>query len=245
MTLPTKMNIPSENIADYTLFIAGDKKVGKTSLASQFPDHYIMEFEPGNASHLCCRHTDIHSWKEACDLIEEIKANPTYCKTLIIDDVPSLYRYCYQHARKLLRLGKIDKDNFDVWRTTRLEMTDLFQTILKLPVGKIFTAHTVITPVEDRHGNTYSQLAAALSNQCREIIMGPMTLSGVMQFTEGGKRTLIIEGDNFVQAGHGFANNFTWKGQRLKEIPLGRSPQQGYENFMAAFNNKLEVKEKK
>ncbi len=242
MNLPTEFNIPSENLADYTLFIAGDKKVGKTSLATCFPDHFIMEFEPKNASHLMCRYRDIHSWKETKETLIEIQENPGYCKTLVIDDIPSMYGYCYQYVRNnVMKLGISEKDNFDVWRTTRNEMTKLFQLILSLPVGKIFTSHIAITEHEDRKGNTYSVMGASLSKQCKDIVMGPMTLSSIMKFGEKGQRILILEGDNFVQAGHGFSNNFLWKNKRLKEIPLGFSPQQGYKNFIAAFNNKLEV----
>ena len=243
MTLPTELSVPSENLAEYTLFIAGDKKVGKTSLASEFPKHFIMEFEPGNAKHLLCRYKDIHSWAECVNTLIELKENPDYCSTLVIDDVPSMYEYCYQYVRTKMKLGETEKDNYDVWRTIKNEMTKVFHLILSLPVGKIFTSHTEVKEHETRKGATFSKLTHNLSGQCGKIVMGPMTLNSIMTFGEKGQRILILEGDDAVDAGHGFSNNFTWKGQRLKEIPLGRSPQQGYENFMKAFNNKLEVKE--
>ena len=153
-----------------------------------------------------------------------------------------MYGYCYQYVRNsLLKLGLTEKDNYDVWRTTKFEMIKVIQLILALPVGKIFTSHTRVNEHETRKGAKFSKLGTNLSGQCTEIVMGPMTLSSIMTFGKGGQRILILEGDDTVDAGHGFPNNFLWKNKRLKEIPLGFSPQQGYKNFIAAFNNKLEV----
>ena len=53
MQLPKNKNVPSDDLADYVLMIAGEKKIGKTSLAAEFPDSFVIEGEPGNAAHWC------------------------------------------------------------------------------------------------------------------------------------------------------------------------------------------------
>src|SRR5688572_24292152 len=97
--LPTSLNQPSDDLFEYRFIFAGEKKVGKTALASQWPNHIIGEFEPGNAAHLECRYVDIHDWQETQQFIAALEENPNYYNTLIIDDVQSCFEYCSQFVR--------------------------------------------------------------------------------------------------------------------------------------------------
>ncbi|HOK47887.1 MAG TPA: AAA family ATPase, partial [Bryobacteraceae bacterium] len=47
MALPTKKTPPRANLGDYSILIYGPTKIGKTTLASQFPEALFLATEPG------------------------------------------------------------------------------------------------------------------------------------------------------------------------------------------------------
>ena len=69
--LPTNYNVPPQDIAQYTIMLAGEKKIGKTSFVAQFPEHLIIECEPRNAIHLKCRYIDITNWVDFVSILKQ------------------------------------------------------------------------------------------------------------------------------------------------------------------------------
>jgi len=229
---------PSENLNDYTLCFVGEKKTGKTSLAAEFPNHFILEFEPGNANHLECFAQDIYNWEEAEQAIIQIKeALPDFCETLIIDDIPSAYEYCCLWARKFLRLSDDEKLGYTGYDITLRKFSDWVRSIQSLPIGKIYTAHTQIKDSETRTGKTISQLEPSWSNQCKKVLDKYLTLTGFVMMDDDGNRELRILGDSFVKANNGFKDHFLVNGVQRSSINLGRSSQEGYQNILKAWKN--------
>jgi 3'-phosphoadenosine 5'-phosphosulfate sulfotransferase len=243
MTLPTELKKPSQNLKDYSLIFAGTKKCGKTSLAVQWPKHYMMECEPGNALHLEANYDDIYSWDQILEKTKDIKQNPGYCQTLIVDDVPSAYFYCLQSVRKELGLQVNDPDNFTVWGTTKKKFMNWLLDLRQLGIGLIFTAHTDVKEYVDAgNGRKIHKLETTMSNQCNEMMDAIGVIWGVILVAESGERFMVIEETPFIKAGCGFTDHFLWQGNRIKEIPLGYNPKQAYANFLMAFHNQLEPK---
>lgn len=65
--------------------IYGPEGIGKTTLASQFPDPLFLDLEEGSAHIDCRRVEDVNTWADLKNIINEIYADPAICKTLIID----------------------------------------------------------------------------------------------------------------------------------------------------------------
>ena len=63
----------------------GHEGVGKTSLASKFPDPLIIDTEGGTAHMDVRRIEKPQSWEELLSIIHEIAVTPGICKTLVID----------------------------------------------------------------------------------------------------------------------------------------------------------------
>lgn len=65
--------------------IYGPEGVGKTTLTSKFPDPLIVDTEGGTSQMDVKRIDKPESWAELTNIVNEIAADPTYCKTLVID----------------------------------------------------------------------------------------------------------------------------------------------------------------
>lgn len=243
VTLPTQRKAIVNDISQHTLLFSGQKKIGKSSLAIQFPDHFMLEMEPGNATHLDANYEDIHSYEQAVAFITELEKQPNYCKTLVIDEIQILYDLTVEQVRKEQKLDMDEKFQFDQWRVTASYFRDLIFRIQKLPMGRIYTAHLEEKEAETRSGKKFNRLEPRLSGQCNRVMENLIKMCGTIIIGPQGNRLMQIERDEYVEAYNCFQNNFInpLTNKKLTHIPLGDSPQQAYNNFIQAFNNQLPV----
>lgn len=67
------------------VIIYGSEGIGKTTLASQFPDVLFIDTE-GGTSHLDVKRIEgIQNWAQLIDTVKEVASTPGICKTLAID----------------------------------------------------------------------------------------------------------------------------------------------------------------
>ena len=74
--------------------IYGVEGVGKTTLASKFPDPLFLDLEGGTSQLDVRRVSDIKTWKQLVDTLNEIFTDPTVCKTLVIDTADKVSELC-------------------------------------------------------------------------------------------------------------------------------------------------------
>lgn len=240
--LPTTLKLANQSIYDFSCIFTGEKTTGKSSLAFQYPSHFAMEFEVGNARHLDGNYQDVGSWEEFVQYCDLLKANPNYCKTLILDGINKLDYYCYQYVRKFLRLEDTDKDDYPTWRIKKQLMSSYIEGLRKLPFNVIFTAHTEVVSLTDLKGAKVNRLQADLSGQLKEYFNElNIAVWGVLHKGTDNQTLMQIVGDSFIMASHKLKDHFRWNGYRIKVIPLGFSPEEGFRNFNAAFANQLQV----
>src|SRR5574344_936599 len=93
--LPPEYSEPVTEIGDYTFLIYGSKKIGKTSLASQFPKALAFMFEPGGKAlrllQLACP-----SWSHFKQALAKITSKHMY-QTYIMDTVSVAYDRCMEY----------------------------------------------------------------------------------------------------------------------------------------------------
>lgn len=65
--------------------IYGPEGIGKTTLASQFPDPLFLDLEDGSATMDVKRVEGIATWKQLGDTLTEIFYDTSICKTVVID----------------------------------------------------------------------------------------------------------------------------------------------------------------
>ena len=222
-----------------SILIFGPDKCGKTSFVTQFPNHFMLECNPGNANHLNRNSVDIYTWEELISYLQLVANTPDYCKTIIIDEIHRMYTYCYRYVRQKLRMGDTEKDNFDVWRTVRNLFSATLDDIKKLEKTTILTCNEDVVTVTVG-GKDVSMLDINLNNQGRDVLHGYCLMRARMDYIgDSGERELQLDGIKNVNIGHGFSNNFRFGGKRLTKINLGSSPESSYSNFLKAYNNEL------
>lgn len=69
--LDVDINIPSEDIRDYTLFISGHPGCGKTTLIKQIPGSFTIDLDRGTKSHAMMSQ-QAHNWQEVLEIKKQL-----------------------------------------------------------------------------------------------------------------------------------------------------------------------------
>ena len=77
--------------------IYGSEGIGKSTLASQFPDPLFIDTEGGTAQMDVARLDRPKNWDELVSTVNEVAATPDCCKTLVIDTADWAERMCIEH----------------------------------------------------------------------------------------------------------------------------------------------------
>lgn len=240
LTLPTSLSVPSENIGDYSLLCYGDKKIGKTTLASQFDKAMFLMCEPGGRA-LKIYQRPVRNWEDIKKYISLIVKDKQF-KTVVIDTIDNAYKMCVDYICKKLVIADLSEEDWGLgWRAARdefaLEMTKLLHN-----KGVIFLSHAVEREIKKRDGTKYHRISPTMSGQAREFLEGVVDI-WAYYFYEDKKRFLLIEGNDHVGAGHRVEGHFRHTdGTPIVEIPMGTSSKEAHENFVKAFNNQLQKK---
>ncbi len=239
MELPKTKHVPSTELSDYVLLFAGEKKIGKTSIANEFPEAFIVECEPGNADHIECYREDVGTWNKFEQCVGLLEKEPTRFKTIVLDEIPNLFRYCEAQVCKELAIDSLGDAGWGKgWNALRNKMLVTLARLQSLPVGVIYTAHTAVKEFTDRTGRKQDRLEINAGKMLNEILDSNVNTWLVFVYDAEGNRHCICQGDSFIKAGVGLPGRFrTTDGHLLKTFPLGESPQQAYQNIIRAFNN--------
>jgi hypothetical protein len=91
--LPTTKTAPKNNLADLTVLVYGQTKIGKTTLCSQAEGALFLATEPGlNA--LDVYQVPILNWDDLLNACAEISEGNHPFKTVIIDTIDNAYKFC-------------------------------------------------------------------------------------------------------------------------------------------------------
>ena len=237
LTLPEEISHPSNNIGDYSILLYGEKKIGKTSMSSKFKGSLFFMFEPGAKALSVYQRTpkDWGEFKQYVDMAVESKR----FSTIVIDPVDLAYKSCSAYVCKKLGIKHASDSEWGKgWEAIRDEFTSVLNKLLQK--GVILISHATEKEIKTRTGDTYHKIAPTMSNQAREVLEGIVDIWAYYSY-DGSKRTLTIQGNDHIGAGHRIEKHFLYTdGTPIGEISMGTSSDMAYENFMKAFENKLE-----
>jgi hypothetical protein len=234
--LPDEISEPSEKLGDYTMMIFGEKKIGKTTLAAEFPDAMFLFFEPGGRG-LRVYGSAIDTWDDARAALKLLRKNKRF-STIVVDTADLAYKLCDTWVCADMGI----KDPGDApyglgWRNVRKEFERWITGLAHCGKGLIIISHASEQEVEMASGESVSRLSPTMAKQAREILDGMVDIWAYYGY-HGRRRILVIEGDERLAAGHRLTERFrTTDGERLRSIDMGKSPKEGYTNVLAAFNN--------
>lgn len=132
--------------------IYGPEGIGKSSFAAQFPEPLFIDTEGSTDNMDVARLDKPTSWTMLRNQIAWVKANPTCCKTLVIDTIDwaetlIIEDVCAQHGKK----GIEDFGYGNGYTYAREEMgrfLNLLQEIIELGINVVLTAHAQMRKFE-------------------------------------------------------------------------------------------------
>jgi len=235
--LPTKKNKPSESIEDYAFHIYGPKGIGKTSLAAMFEDSLTFQFEPGGKA-LTTYQLPCPTWmhfRRAVDMLEE---DHSQYRNVVIDTCQLAYDGCLSYACKKAGISHpADEAYGKGWKRVSTEFANVMNRAGLLDLGFFAISHDVDKEIETRSGRKFMKCQPNLSGQAESYFSGPIDIVGYYHY-DNEERWLQIRGNDYIEAKCRLQNNFIARdGTPVYKIPMGNSPEESYENLVAAFNN--------
>jgi hypothetical protein len=238
LSLPSQPSEPAKNIGDYSILIYGEKKIGKTTLASQFEEAFFLMCEPGGKA-LRIYQRPVRNWEEFKKYVALLVRDRKF-KTVVVDTVDNAYKMCADFiCRKLVIQNLSDEEWGNGWKAARDEFSSEMSKLLHAK-GVVFISHATEHEIKTRSGDKYHRISPTMSGQAREFLEGIVDIWAYYFYEKQG-RFLLIQGNDHVGAGHRVENRFEFTdGTPIIEIPMGSSSEEAHANFIKAFNNQLQ-----
>ena len=235
--LPTEKSEPKSEIGDYIILLFGEKKIGKTMLSAQFPDAIHAMWEPGGKA-LEIYQSEFADWGTFKKAVKKLRSDTRF-KTVVIDTVDLAFKAADAYAcSKLAIEDPADEESGNGWRAIRKEFERQIHRLISAGKGVIFISHATEREIKTRRGSSSHRMVSTMPRQAAEIIEGLVDVWAYFSY-DGKDRVLVIGGDEDVTAGHRLSGRCMWNGEPIRKIPMGKSAEQGYKNFVDAFNNEF------
>jgi hypothetical protein len=184
--LPTTKAPPKPSLADLTVLVYGQTKIGKSTLCSQAEGALFLAAEPGlNA--LDVYQVPIQTWEDLLNACAEIVEAKHPFKTVILDTIDNAYKFCTDY---ILRKFKVDHESDLPYGKGYAIVNNEFQRVLTklafLPYGLFLVSHAKEIEIETRTGK-YTRIVPTLPDKARKIVLGmvDMVLYCDLELTAG------------------------------------------------------------
>ena len=238
LPLPTKKNKPVTDLSMFTWLVYGDKKIGKTSLTSEFEDAIIFSFEPGTKA-LEVYSVDIPDWSTALGYSQSLFNEAHSFKNVVIDTGKIAYDRNMQHVCAEEGMSHPSDQAYGKgWSTVGKSFEKFHLDLCGHGLGMVVVAHEKTNEIELASGLKKFVTEPDLSGSAMSFYHGFVDIIAHYHFI-GTERFLTIRGNENEVAGCRMDANFlTVNGERVVRIPMGSSPKEAYQNLLKAFNNK-------
>ena len=150
--LPTEPTQPKTDLSAFNYIIFGPPKIGKTTLASQFPDAVFLATEDGQNA-LECYRVGLDSWSKFLDACGELMTGEHPFSTIVVDTVDNLWGLCQQFVCE--KRGIEHESELAYGLGSELIRAEFFRALTKLsmlPYGLVLISHSVSREVTTRTG---------------------------------------------------------------------------------------------
>jgi len=240
--LPTESIAPVDDLGVYSFLIYGQKKIGKSTLASLFPDALFFMFEPG-AKALRLRRVDLNSWEDALGYLSTLEKAKIKPKTVVIDTGFEAHQKCMQYVCQKENIEYPREDNYGKdWDKIKRELRAFHNRLFAIGCGVIVLCHETVKEQQTFTGQKYDQVVPLLAKAGDDFYRA--VIDNVWWYHYRGKdRFLQIRGSDHAMAGTALqADRFfkTKTDEAISAIPIPSDPQKGMDAILAAFHNKQE-----
>lgn len=241
--IPTEPTEAKEALEDYTIFLYGTPKIGKSTFASKFNKPLFLATEAGLKS-LKVHQVEIKdemvngrkrlAWVKFVETLEELEQNTHGHRTLVIDTVDNLAEYCadYIYAKHGIEYAS-DLEWGKGWKLIKSEGSRRIKKLMGLGLGCIFISHSEEREIKNKRGDSFTKVTHTCPRNFKHMLQA---LADIILFAtmEGGCRVLKTKETEEYVAGDR-------TGRLPDTLPLD------YEAFVEAFystNEKPKIKKK-
>lgn len=237
--LPTELSTPINTIKKAIILIYGERKIGKTSLASKMENALFLFFEPGGSG-LRVHGSDISDWRTFVDAVD-VMSKTSQFDTVVIDTIDIAYEKCFEFVCAREGVKHASEGDFgSIWNAIEVEFKKQMYRLIATKRGIVMLSHAGEKQFESLSGKQYTKIVPTMSKAAMKFAVGIADILGYYGYY-GNDRFLTIAGSDAVEGGHRLEESFrTPSGERVHSIPMGSSAEEAYANFEAAFNNMQE-----
>lgn len=155
--------------------IYGPEGIGKSTLASRFPDPVFIDTEGSTGRMDVARFPAPTSWAMLLQEVQEVIRNPSLCRTLIIDTADWAEKLCTEALCAERNVSGIEDFGYGRGYTYLKEsfgkLLNLLSEVIDKGVNVVITAHAIMRKFEqpDEMG-AYDRWELKLSKQCAPLI---------------------------------------------------------------------------
>lgn len=237
---PDELNEPPKSILEYCICLFGEKGIGKTSLAAQFPDAVVGMLEPRRRN-LRIRMVSLdQDWAYTKEFIQACIEDDSV-KTVVIDTIDRAYAQClaYMCHQKGIKDPSQMNDYGATWREIKDEFEATMNSVLYAEKGLIFISHAQHKDMEMRTGETRALLVPTCSPAAFNYVKAVCDYAFYFGY-HGSQRALYLRGHEDLWTGCGSADHFLDPdGNPVKTILLGENPVDAFDTFIRSFDNKV------
>lgn len=201
--LPTEKTPPVSDLSKLIMFLYGEVKIGKSTLASKFPNAVFLATEPGLNS-LDVYEVSIKTWGDMLNTCKELASGNHAFQTIVIDTGDNLYKMCEAHVCE--QHGVIHQSDLDWgkgWALVNNEFRRVLTKLGQMPMGLIITSHAIDREVETPTAK-YNKTVPTMSKGARDVILGmaDFVLFATAETDEDGTtRVLKTKPNKYYEAG--------------------------------------------
>lgn len=254
----------SRTLRGYSVFLYGDPKSGKTTIATKFPKHLLLAFEKGYNAIPGAMAQPINSWAEFKKVLRQLK-NPEVrntFETIIIDTADIAYSYCEKYicANVKNASGSFGVDSIgDVpygqgYGMIETEFDEALRAIVQMDYGLVIISHAVDKTFKDENGQEFNQIVPTLDKRGRKVVSRMADIigysRGIMDEKGNLATKLFIRGTPRYMAGSRFRYtpdvidfNYESLTQAINDAIDKQMQEEGSANFTDEVSNLYKIDE--
>ncbi|MCX6624941.1 MAG: ATP-binding protein [Acidobacteria bacterium] len=191
--LPTAKTQPKPNLADLTVMVYGQTKIGKSTFCSQSDRALFLATEPGlNA--LDVYQVPIQNWEDLRNVCGEVEKGEHPFKTVVIDTIDNAYKFCTDFIVKKCNVEhESDLGYGKGYALVNNEFQRVLTKLAFLPYGLFLISHAKEIEVGTRT-DKYMRVVPTLPDKARKIVLGmaDMVLYCGLDTTEGEEKEKVF-----------------------------------------------------
>lgn len=170
----------SRDLRGYSVFLYGDPKSGKTTIATKFPRHLLLAFEKGYNAIPGAMAQPINTWSEFRKVLRQLKDPKVkeQFETIIVDTADIAYDLC---EKFICDNAKRPDGGFGVdtiadigygkgYTMVAKEFDECLRSIIQMDYGLVLISHSTDKTFKDEANVEYNQIVPTLGNKPRAIV---------------------------------------------------------------------------